>query len=98
MVVAAEELETRQLFGGMASMQCPARLVDISDFRPVPDHQEVLTDASADQSVIVEILVRPVPAQPRSYSAVRVLRVARILADTSTTTRCSPESATQWRH
>lgn len=68
MVEAPEELEARQLFGGMVSIQCPSRFVDVSDFRPVPDHQEVLADASADQSVIVEILVRsgrslqPMPA------------------------------------
>jgi Ran-interacting Mog1 protein len=47
------------LFGGAARVMLPARMEDVSDFRPVPDHQEVYTDASADQSVIVEILVCP---------------------------------------
>ena len=31
------------------------RYVDISDFRPVPDHQEVFQDAEADQSVTIEV-------------------------------------------
>jgi Ran-interacting Mog1 protein len=47
-----------QVFGGMASIDLPARMTDISDFRPVPDHQEIYTDANSDQSVIIEILVR----------------------------------------
>lgn len=31
---------------------------DVSDFRPVPDHQEVWADAESDRSVVVEILER----------------------------------------
>lgn len=58
MVQGGEDLVARPLFGGAMSIACPARLQDISAFRPVPDHQEVLTDASMDQSLIVEILVR----------------------------------------
>jgi Ran-interacting Mog1 protein len=57
MVQAAEALDRRDLFGGMASIACPARLQDISNVRPVPDHQEVLTDAALDQSLIIEVLV-----------------------------------------
>ena len=37
-----EELVTRDLFGGALVMGMPARFMDISDFRPVPDSQEVL--------------------------------------------------------
>ena len=44
------------LFGGAISAQLPARYVDVSDFRPVPDNQEVWTDADKDESVIVEIV------------------------------------------
>ena len=36
----------------------PARFLDVSDVRPVPDNQEVWSDPSSDQSVVVEILVR----------------------------------------
>ena len=46
------------LFGGAISAQLPARYVDISDFRPLPDNQEVWTDADKDESVIVEIVER----------------------------------------
>ena len=53
----SEVIPVRQLFGGAIDMCIPARLVDVSDFRPVPDNQEVLADGATDQSVIVEILV-----------------------------------------
>lgn len=39
-------------------MQIPSRLVDISDFRPVPDHQETFADGNTDQSVVIEVMVR----------------------------------------
>lgn len=55
---SGEEVGSRPLFGGMAVIHCPARLEDVSAFRPVPDHQEVLADASSDQSLSIEILVR----------------------------------------
>jgi hypothetical protein len=58
MVTSAEELNRQPLFGGMAIIELPDRFGDVSDFRPVPDHQEVLADASTDQSIIIEILVR----------------------------------------
>lgn len=31
----------RQLFGGAVDLSLPARMVDVSDFRTVPDNQEV---------------------------------------------------------
>ena len=42
---AQEELVARDLFGGALVMGMPARFVDVSDFRPVPDNQEVPTDS-----------------------------------------------------
>ena len=57
MVQAGEELRKQPLFGGAISIACPARFEDVSDVRPVPDHQEVYTDGVTDQSFIVEILV-----------------------------------------
>lgn len=30
-----------ELYGGAIITQLPERFVDVSDFRPVPDHQEV---------------------------------------------------------
>ena len=38
-----EELVARDLFGGALVMGMPTRFVDVSDFRPVPDNQEVLS-------------------------------------------------------
>lgn len=46
----------RELFGGAIVGSLPARLVDVSDFRQVPDHQECFADGACDQSVMVELL------------------------------------------
>jgi hypothetical protein len=37
-----DTLVQRPLYGGAAQLSFPQRFTDISDFRPVPDHQEVL--------------------------------------------------------
>ena len=50
---AAEPTVQRDLFGGAIVAAFPARYLDVSDFRPVPDNQEVWTDANKDESVIV---------------------------------------------
>lgn len=34
------------LFGGAITANIPERFIDVSDFRPVPDHQEVLVLAA----------------------------------------------------
>ncbi|KAJ1963899.1 hypothetical protein GGI12_001774 [Dipsacomyces acuminosporus] len=50
-------MAARDLFGGAMSMAIPADMLDVSDFRQVPDNQEVfVTPGSSDQSIIVEIL------------------------------------------
>ena len=36
-----EQMIGRALFGGTVEMSLPQRFVDVSDYRPVPDHQEV---------------------------------------------------------
>lgn len=36
-----DTLVERPLYGGAAQIGLPQRFADISDFRPVPDHQEV---------------------------------------------------------
>lgn len=36
-----DTLVQRQLYGGAAQLAVPQRFADISDFRPIPDHQEV---------------------------------------------------------
>ncbi|KAF9896007.1 hypothetical protein BX616_008324 [Lobosporangium transversale] len=46
----------RELFGGAITLNLPPKFDDISQFREVPDHQEVFVNADEDQSVIVEIL------------------------------------------
>lgn len=49
----------RSLFGGAMSIVLPAGFADVSDFRPVPDHQEVFADVDADASVVVEVMEPP---------------------------------------
>ncbi|TYZ63165.1 hypothetical protein PybrP1_002060 [[Pythium] brassicae (nom. inval.)] len=49
---------TRELFGGAISCSIPESFADVSDFRQVPDNQEVFADAQSDQCVIVELLQR----------------------------------------
>lgn len=51
-----EDTQLHKLFGGAIELEFPQRLVDVSDFRPVPDNQEVFADSAQDQSLIVEIL------------------------------------------
>lgn len=53
-----EPTTSRPLFGGAMSADFPDRYADVSDIRPVPDNQEVWTDADRDESVIMEILER----------------------------------------
>ncbi|GAQ82990.1 hypothetical protein KFL_001310200 [Klebsormidium nitens] len=47
---------TKPLFGGAMMAAFPDRFKDVSDFRDVPDHQEVLSDEAHDESIIIELL------------------------------------------
>lgn len=47
-----------ELYGGAMRVRLPAAMVDVSDFRQVPDNQEVYTDAATGASIIVELLGR----------------------------------------
>ena len=42
-----DTLVQRPLYGGAAQLSFPQRFTDISDFRPVPDHQEARVCAGA---------------------------------------------------
>ncbi|KAH9854039.1 Mog1p/PsbP-like protein [Lenzites betulinus] len=46
----------RELFGGAITTTLPTRLLDASDFRQVPDTQEVYLSPDSDISIIVEVL------------------------------------------
>ncbi|KAJ1026028.1 hypothetical protein NDA18_003688 [Ustilago nuda] len=49
-------LERRELFGGAITVELPKGFIDASDFREVPDNQEVLVRDDSDVSLIVEVL------------------------------------------
>ncbi|KAL7753019.1 hypothetical protein RI367_001470 [Sorochytrium milnesiophthora] len=48
--------EQRPLFGGAISALVPANFADTSQFREVPDNQEVFVDMQSDVSLIFELL------------------------------------------
>ena len=53
-----DALRKVDLYGGALTATVPSRMADISDFRPVPDNQEVFGDADIDQSLVIEVLER----------------------------------------
>ena len=53
-----EKIYPVDLFGGALSIHLPKRYIDLSNFRQIPDHQEVYSDANKDESIIIEILER----------------------------------------
>lgn len=46
----------KDLYGGAFTAFLPEGARDVSDFRQIPDNQEVFTHAETDQSIIVEIM------------------------------------------
>ncbi|OQR85295.1 hypothetical protein ACHHYP_11995 [Achlya hypogyna] len=46
----------RQLYGGALSCDVPSGFADVSEFRQVPDNQEVFAEATTDRCVIIELL------------------------------------------
>ncbi|KAI0747915.1 Mog1p/PsbP-like protein [Daedaleopsis nitida] len=46
----------KELFGGAITVSLPTDLIDASDFRQVPDTQEVFVSSTSDISLIVEVL------------------------------------------
>ncbi|SJX63421.1 uncharacterized protein SRS1_11080 [Sporisorium reilianum f. sp. reilianum] len=52
----ASAKKTRALFGGAITVDLPTGFIDASDFRQVPDNQEVLVRDDSDVSLIVEVL------------------------------------------
>ncbi|XP_044529437.1 ran guanine nucleotide release factor isoform X1 [Gracilinanus agilis] len=51
-----EPKRNHPLFGGAFSITLPPGALDVSDFRPVPDNQEVFCHRGTEQSLIVELL------------------------------------------
>mmetsp|Transcript_14116 Transcript_14116/g.21966 ORF Transcript_14116/g.21966 Transcript_14116/m.21966 type:complete len:196 (-) Transcript_14116:551-1138(-) len=49
----------RQLFGGAICAAVPKQFIDVSDFRPIPDHQEMFSEVETDRSVIIELMSTP---------------------------------------
>ncbi|SPO26364.1 uncharacterized protein UTRI_03953 [Ustilago trichophora] len=54
--ISSSSTENRALFGGAITVDLPKGFIDASDFRQVPDNQEVLLRQDSDISLIVEVL------------------------------------------
>eukprot|EP00931_Biecheleriopsis_adriatica_P039642 TRINITY_DN22658_c0_g1_i1.p1 TRINITY_DN22658_c0_g1~~TRINITY_DN22658_c0_g1_i1.p1 ORF type:complete len:213 (+),score=49.92 TRINITY_DN22658_c0_g1_i1:79-639(+) len=52
----AEDTREVELYGGAISCDLPRSFSDASNFREVPDHQEVWVDTCSDRSLMIEIL------------------------------------------
>ena len=63
--------EARPLYGGAMSVELPRGWLDASDVRPVPDHQEVFTEAAGAQRSIVIELVEPLDGTADALACVR---------------------------
>lgn len=50
--MSGDNLVRRELFGGAIDLNFPERFVDISNFRQVPDHQEVSSEKNCFTIVI----------------------------------------------
>lgn len=53
-ITSAETIHIRTLFGSAIALALPARFEDVSDYRPVPNHQEVRQIQPAVQSMLHE--------------------------------------------
>ena len=69
--VAAMGSEARPLYGGAMRVELPRGWLDASDVRPVPDHQEVFTEAAGAQRSIVIELVEPLDGTADALACVR---------------------------
>lgn len=55
---SSPQLQETPLFGGAMTCLLPASFEDISEYRTVPDHQEVFVDKLSNTSITIEILAR----------------------------------------
>lgn len=69
-------LEERGLFGGGITVKVPKDFKDVSQFRQVPDNQEVFVSSTSDETLIVELLETPEEAQDAQDAGVRYLKWA----------------------
>lgn len=78
----------RSLYGGALSVSLPTRFEDVSHFRPVPDHQEVFTDTTTDQSFIVEVN-QPLPCPDTEAGVQHMQELAEVSGASSSAVQSS---------
>jgi hypothetical protein len=54
------KFEKKEIFGNCASIEVPPNFKDVSDFRQVPDNQEVFVSDDSDVTIIIELLESPI--------------------------------------
>ncbi|KIW89006.1 uncharacterized protein Z519_10491 [Cladophialophora bantiana CBS 173.52] len=87
----------RELYGGALTVELPVELIDSSDIRQIPDHQEVFLSPTTLTSIIFEInnYVGPSITDPRASSAPTTTTSTTTLPDgTITTTTTTAVSQT----
>lgn len=62
------------MFGGGITVKVPKDFKDVSQFRQVPDNQEVFVSSTSDETLIVELLETPEEAQDAQDAGVRYLK------------------------
>ncbi|KAI3645717.1 hypothetical protein MP228_008645 [Amoeboaphelidium protococcarum] len=101
-MIEIDNQNDRQLFGGAMKCSVPISYQDVSEFRQVPDNQEVFADTKSAASIIIELIdTSSVPeeftfASQRSDSATLntndpALIHFQVLAEDN---QCTPENAT----
>jgi hypothetical protein len=50
------KMQVRQLYGGSIEALIPTNTLDASEFRQIPDNQEVFVGSDSDDSIIIELL------------------------------------------
>ncbi|KEF62280.1 uncharacterized protein A1O9_00252 [Exophiala aquamarina CBS 119918] len=75
----------RELYGGAITVQLPVELIDSSDLRQIPDHQEVFLSPSSLTSIIFEINNYVIAPDPVTTSTTTTSTASGIVT-TSTTT------------
>ncbi|KIW28571.1 uncharacterized protein PV07_08225 [Cladophialophora immunda] len=96
-MASATTYGTRELYGGAITVELPVELIDSSDIRQIPDHQEVFLSPTTLTSIIFEIndYVRPGGAANPSPSPGPTTTTSTTTAPDGTTTTTTTTAVSQ---
>ena len=90
-------MDARELYGGAIRASIPKPFLDVSDVRPIPDHQEMFSEVETDRSVIIELMSSPDNFPVETMAAqhwaelANVNDAAQVTLDTPTTSLSSAD-------